>query len=323
MSFHTVTITGGAGFLGQKLAQQIVKQGLKFESDQKSVVPDKIYLVDQVKGNLTGSPFSWVVGDIRDPSLIEECINDQVNSVFHLAAVVSAGAEADFDLGMSVNIEATKQILERCKTIGTNPKFIFTSSVAVFGGAGSKLPSTAATRPLSSYGTQKAVGELLVNDYTRKGFIDGRAFRLPTVVVRPGKPNKAASSFFSSIIREPLSGKPAICPVKPELRAWLASPNTVIKGLLHGHDLPTQTLPSFRTFNLPGINISVSEMVEAFTQAGGDASLIDWKYDRGIDDIVASWPAEIDVTLEQNLGFPSDPNFSGFISQFLEESSVG
>ena len=191
-------------------------------------------------------------------------------SVFHLAAVVSGQAEADFDLGMRVNLDATRLLLDTCRAVGHRPRVVFTSSVAVYGGT---LPEVVrddtAVNPQSSYGAQKAIGELLVSDYSRKGFVDGRVLRLPTISVRPGRPNKAASSFASGIIREPLNGEASVCPVAPDTRVWLLSPRRAIECLVHGHELPAAALGARRAVNLPGISVSAREMVAALERVAG------------------------------------------------------
>ncbi len=219
-----VLITGGAGFLGQKLARALLARGTLSGADGSQQAIDQLVLVDVVQANDFGDPRVRVVtGDITDPALMHSLIDAGATSVFHLAAVVSGQAEADFDLGMRINLDASRLLLEACRAAGHKPRVVFTSSVAVYGG---KLPDVVrddtALNPQSSYGAQKAIAELLLNDFSRKGFVDGRVLRLPTISVRPGKPNKAASSFASGIIREPLNGAEAICPVSPDAAAVAA-----------------------------------------------------------------------------------------------------
>src|SRR5688572_4933473 len=260
-----VLITGGAGFLGRRLANKLVERRTLTGSDGRDHAIDEIVLVDIVPAEgCTDARIRMIVGDISDATLLNRAIERNTGSVFHLAAIVSGQAEADFDLGMRINVDASRALLEACRAAGHRPRVVFTSSVAVYGG---ELPATVldstALNPQSSYGTQKAVGELLVNDYSRKGFIDGRVLRLPTISVRPGKPNKAASSFASGIIREPLNGELSTCPIAPETRVWLSSPRKAIDGLILGHDLPAQALGSSRAVNLPGVCVTVREMVAA------------------------------------------------------------
>eukprot|EP00908_Phaeocystis_cordata_P007427 Transcript_18066.p1 GENE.Transcript_18066~~Transcript_18066.p1 ORF type:complete len:360 (-),score=57.98 Transcript_18066:895-1974(-) len=266
----TTTITGAAGFLGQRMVRLLAARG------------EKLVLTDVHKlPSLPPSGATVLTGPLAHH--LPQAITEETTAVVHLAAVVSAGAEADFDLGYDVNLSLLLQVLERCRVVGTRPKLLFTSSLAVFG-AIDVADDASACQPSSSYGTQKALGELLVNDYSRKGFVDGRTLRLPTVSIRPGKPNKAASGFASSILREPLAGQPAVCPVPEEATLWLGSPVSASRAMLHGLDLPAEAFaeaapgtgggsvgglppPSWRTVNVPGISVSVREMMAALRRA--------------------------------------------------------
>jgi nucleoside-diphosphate-sugar epimerase len=218
-----IVITGGAGFLGQRLARRLLEQGSLTDAAGERRRISEIVLLDVVAaGGFSDSRLREVTGDIADPDLMRQVVDGNTASIFHLAAVVSGQAEADFDLGMRINLDASRQLLDVCRQLGHRPRVVFTSSVAVYGG---RLPAMVddetAREPQSSYGVQKAIGELLLCDYHRRGFIDGRVLRLPTISVRPGKPNKAASSFASGIIREPLNDVETVCPVSPESRLWL------------------------------------------------------------------------------------------------------
>jgi nucleoside-diphosphate-sugar epimerase len=322
-----VVITGGAGFLGQRLARKILEQGSLTDSDGRTSELTSLVLVDVVAANDFGDRrVKNVVGDIADGALVREVIGADVDSVFHLAAIVSGQAEADFDLGMRINLDATRSLLEACRAHGRRPKFVFTSSVAVFGGA---LPDlvldTTALNPRSSYGMQKAIGELLVNEYSRRGFLDGRVLRLPTISVRPGKPNKAASSFASGIIREPLNGEDAVCLVAPETRLWLLSPRAAVAGLLQGHELATERLQDSRTINLPGVSVSVAEMVAALERAGGKEALgrLRWERDATVERIVGGWPAAWDTGRAQALGFEGDADFDSIVRAYVEDDLKG
>ena len=250
-----VTITGGSGFLGQKLARRLLSANeLSGKSGISSGIGRLILLdINEPLPELANDPrVSVLTGDITNPDLLRAAIPADTNSVFHLAAIVSAGAEEDFDLGMSVNLDSTRSILEICREYGTRPKVIFASSCAAFGGdTPSTIVDMTARTPQTSYGTQKVIGELLLTDYSRKGFVDGRALRFPTVVVRPGKPNKAASTFASSIIREPLQGYRAICPVTPESRMFLASPRAIIENVVRAHNLTEVDWGPSREVTLP------------------------------------------------------------------------
>jgi len=318
-----VLITGGAGFLGQKLAKQLLARGSLKDSDGVDQKIDKLLLVDVVEANDFGDQRVKVIaGDISNPELMQQLITTEVQSIFHLAAIVSGQAEADFELGMRINLDAARLLLEACRSAGHKPKIVFTSSVAVYGGT---LPEmvldTTALNPQSSYGAQKAICELLLNDYTRKGFVDGRVLRLPTISVRPGAPNKAASSFASGIIREPLNGKPSICPVSPDLRIWLLSPRYAIESLIAGHDLHSSVLGLNKSINLPGVSVTVGQMIESLRKISGDqvAARISVEPDSKVEAIVRSWPGAWDASRAKSLGLKADPNFESIIKAYIED----
>jgi nucleoside-diphosphate-sugar epimerase len=318
-----VVITGGAGFLGQRLARKILEQGRLTDSNGRESEVTSLVLVDVVAANDFGDArVKSVVGDIADADLVREVISADVDSVFHLAAIVSGQAEADFDLGMRINLDATRLLLEACRAHGKQPKFVFTSSVAVYGG---KLPElvldSTALNPRSSYGMQKAIGELLVNEYSRRGFIDGRVLRLPTISVRPGKPNKAASSFASGIIREPLNGEDAVCPVPPETRLWLLSPRGAIAALFSGHELAAESLQDSRTLNLPGLSVTVAEMLAALKRVAGEEAVgrIRWERDATVERIVGGWPAAWDASRARALGLEADADFDAIVRAYIED----
>lgn len=318
-----VLITGGAGFLGQKLAKQLLARGSLKDSDGVDQKIDKLLLVDVVEANDFGDQRVKVIaGDISNPELMQQLITTEIQSIFHLAAIVSGQAEADFDLGMRINLDAARLLLEACRSAGHKPKIVFTSSVAVYGGT---LPEmvldTTALNPQSSYGAQKAICELLLNDYTRKGFVDGRVLRLPTISVRPGAPNKAASSFASGIIREPLNGKPSICPASTDLRIWLLSPRYAIESLIAGHDLHSSVLGLNKSINLPGVSVTVGQMIESLRKISGDqvAARISVEPDSKVEAIVRSWPGAWDASRAKSLGLKADPNFESIIKAYIED----
>ncbi len=337
-----IIITGGGGFLGQKLASALLNSSLAF---------NELLLVDlKMPARLSDSPrLRCLEADLTQPGVLENVITANTSVVYHLAAIVSSHAEDDFDLGWKVNLDLTRQLLEACRRqpqkirfvfssslavygedktkflrLPTKIRFVFSSSLAVYGGT---LPEcvtdTTALTPRSSYGAQKAACELLVNDYTRKGYVDGLALRLPTICVRPGKPNRAASSFVSAIIREPLQGETTVCPVSESLRLWISSPATVIHNLSLAATLPAPGEAS--SINLPGISVTVGEMLETLRQAGGQAARdrVTHQRDEGVEKIVASWPGRIDNQRALALGFVADKRFDDIIERFRQDDMEG
>jgi nucleoside-diphosphate-sugar epimerase len=313
-----VVITGGAGFLGQRLAASLLKKGAL---DGRTF--EQIVLLDVVAApGPDDARIKAAQGDIADPSFLKSVIEPDVGAVFHLAAIVSGQAEADFDLGMRVNLDASRHLLEACRAAGHRPRVVFTSSVAVYGG---ELPAVVrddtALTPRSSYGAQKAMAELLLSDYARKGFVDGRILRLPTIVVRPGKPNKAASSFVSGIIREPLNGEEAVCPVAPDTRLWLLSPRRAVEALIHGGEIGPESLGDRRAVNLPGLSVSVADMLAALGRAAGPDAVarIRFEPDAAIARIVGGWPGAWDTSRAEALGFAGDADFDSVIRAYIED----
>ncbi len=321
-----VVITGGAGFLGRRLAGALLQRGTLRGSDGRDEAIEKIVLIDLVPPPAFSDPrVAAMVGDIAEPDLLKRVIQD-TTSIFHLAAIVSGMAEADFDLGMRINVDATRLLLDACRSSAHRPRVVFTSSIAVYGGdLPDPVPDTAAVSPQSSYGTQKAIAELLVHDYTRKGFVDGRVLRLPTISIRPGRPNAAASSFASGIVREPLNGEDAVCPVDPATRLWLSSPLTAIACLIAVHEIPSDALGSNRIVNAPGISLTAGEMVASLERVAGSevARRVRWERDSRIARIVATWPGALDTTRARAFGFPGDDSFETIIRRYMDEESMG
>ena len=320
-----VVITGGAGFLGGRLARAILERGTLTDARGNARAVRELVLVDVVAPAALNDPrVSSIVGSLDDPATLDAAITPHTDSVFHLAAVVSGQAEADFDIGMRVNVDAMRNVLERCRACVAPPKLVFASSLAVFGGTlPDPVPDDAPLMPQSSYGTQKAIGELLVSDMSRKGFVDGRSLRLPTIVVRPGKPNKAASSFASGIIREPLAGVVAGCPVAAQTRMWVSSPRAVIDNLIVGHEVPAERLGRSRSINVPGISVAVGGMVDALRSVAGDvvADRVRWNYDPLIDRIVSTWPARFTADAGRALGMRADENFEGIVRAHIADTA--
>lgn len=319
-----VVITGGAGFLGQLLIRALCARGTLHDANGVERRIEQIVAIDRSHASLlfVDERVGYVVGDISQPTLLMHVLGTDTDSVFHLAAVVSGAAEADFELGMRVNLDGTRALLELCRTQRRPPMFVLASSVAVFGG---ELPAvvtdhTAAT-PTASYGVQKLIAELLVGEYARKGYVDGRAVRLPTIVVRPGKPNAAASSFASGIIREPLAGEEALCPVETDTALWLLSPGAAVEALQRAHELPHeqwQAVTRGRALNLPGLTVTVAQMIESLRAAGGDAAVARIRVapDPRIKAIVQSWASRFDTVRADQLGFRADPNFDHVVRAY-------
>jgi nucleoside-diphosphate-sugar epimerase len=316
-----IVITGGAGFLGSKLAAALLARGKLTDAQGRLRAIERITLVDTSAAHSTDPRVASVAGDIADPALIEHAVLRGADSVFHLAAVVSGEAEANFDLGWHVNVDGTRALLHRCRKLPAPAKVVYTSSCAVFGGPlPDPVPDSQAPWPQSSYGNQKAIGEFLVNDYTRKGFIDGRSLRLPTISIRPGKPNKAASSFASGILREPLNGVDAVCPVAGTTRMWLLSPQRAIDNLIVAHEAPARAFAHTRSINVPGISTSVDAMLAALRRVAGDdvADRVSFRVDPAIDRIVQTWPVNFDTAFGNALGMHADADFDAIIRQYID-----
>ncbi|CNG87130.1 D-erythronate dehydrogenase [Yersinia kristensenii] len=316
-----IMITGAAGFLGRRLIEHLLTLESLTDSQGHQRSINKIIACDVVPlSGITDERLAVFCGDISDAQWLASIFDQQIDTVFHLAAIVSSQAEEEFDLGMHINFDATRGLLERARHLGHRPKVIITSSVAVFGGElPAVVPDEQVWAPQSSYGTQKALNDLLLADYSRRGFVDGRSLRMPTIVVRPGKPNRAASSFASGIIREPLQGVTAICPVNPQTRLWLLSPKMAINNLIHGHQLNASQLKSGRVINLPGLSVRVQQMIDALRRIAGNevADLINVQQDPLIEKIVNSWPGNFDARYAKSLGFSSDKDFDSIIHDFI------
>jgi len=320
-----VLVTGGSGFLGQRLIRTIVADTtLRYRGQPQAIT--RVIALDTARSpdEFREERVHYVQGDLADHALIASVLQPGFDSVFHLAAVVSGAAEADFDLGMRVNVDGTRALLDACRAMPIPPKFVFASSVAVFGGALPEIvQDSTLPMPQSSYGVEKLIGELLVGDCSRRGFIDGRAVRLPTIVVRPGKPNAAASSFASGIVREPLAGEDALCPVGPDTKLWVMSPAQAVRNLIHAHETPSAAWGSQRAVSLPGLTVSVREMLDALRAIGGEdaARRVRFEADERIARIVRTWPARFNAAHATALGFAADHDIMSIIRAYAEEAT--
>jgi nucleoside-diphosphate-sugar epimerase len=317
-----ILVTGGAGFLGQQLTRALLDRGsLRLASGDAKI--DRVVCFDQTAGVLQDPRVDYVTGDISDAATVRHLVDRDTAVVVHLAAVVSGGAEADFDLGMRVNLDGTRLLLEACRAAGQQPRVLFTSSIAVFGGDLPPVVTDATTpTPQGSYGVQKLIGELLVQDFSRKGYIDGRSVRVPTVVVRPGLPNAAASGFASGIIREPLAGVEAILPVDPSTQMWVASPRTVVAMFLHALELTPQDWGWNRSVNLPGLVVGMDEELAALREVAGEqaVALVRHQPDEKVLKLVRTWAARFDTARALSMGFRADPDFATIVRNYIEDN---
>ena len=323
-----VVITGAAGFLGQKLTHKLIEVGKLTGADGKVQPITDMVLFDVFpapKPEATGISFTVKTGDLTQAGVVDDLFAEPVDSVFHLAAVMSGQAEQDFDLGMRVNLNGTLGVLEACRRQAGTPKFVMPASVAVMGGEmPDVVPDDLACTPTNSYGTQKAICELLVSDFSRKGFLDGRVVRLPTIVVRPGKPNAAASSFASGMIREPLQGEASEVPVPKDTKMWIMSPRTAILTLIRTHEVEGAKLGHKRTITPVGLTATVEEMADSLRRVGGEEAYgrLSWGHDDAIAEIICGWAGTFASTRARTLGFESDESMDAIVKAFMEDDMV-
>jgi nucleoside-diphosphate-sugar epimerase len=317
-----ILILGGGGMIGQKLATHLKAKGLGADYSPN------ITLFDIAFPNQSVANCTTIIGNVADPKTAKTLAATKPDVIFHLAAIVSGQAEFEFDMGWNVNMMAMWHLLnalhdEHVASDGQYiPRVVFTSSIAVFGGPfPTKIDDEYLSAPQTSYGAQKSACELMLTDFSRKGFVDGLSLRLPTICVRPGKPNLAASSFFSGIIREPLNGATAMLPVADTVRHWHASPRSAAGFLIHAATLDTNLLKGRRALNLPGVSCTVAEQIEALRNLAGQKAvdLIKPQLDEAIAKIVAGWPEDFDPTRAIELGFKSESSFAEIIQTYIDD----
>ena len=320
-----ILITGAAGMIGRKLTERLV-----IDRALNGQQIDKLTLIDVV-APVRPAGFSDHVkpraADLADPTVAEKAVAERPDVIFHLAGVVSGEAETDFDKGYRVNLDGTRALLDAVRTVENyRPKFVFTSSIAVFGAPfPASIPDEFHLTPLTSYGTQKAICELLLADYTRRGFLDGVGIRLPTICVRPGKPNKAASGFFSGIIREPLAGQEALLPVPEAVRHTHASPRAAVGFLVHAAGLSREKLGPRINLSMPGVSCTVGEQIAALRRVAGDkiAARIRREPDALVERIVSGWAERLDARRAHELGFKAEDSFDDIIRAHIEDELGG
>jgi D-erythronate 2-dehydrogenase len=322
-----ILVLGAAGMVGRKLTERLSRDGRLGKRDiAKMTLQDVVAPAAPAKA---GFPVDTVTCDFAVAGVAEKLVANRPDIIFHLAAIVSGEAELDFDKGYRINLDGTRMLFDAIRLAGDGykPRVVFTSSIAVFGAPypqaiGDEFFST----PLSSYGTQKAIGELLLADYSRRGFMDGIGIRLPTICIRPGLPNKAASGFFSGILREPLAGKEAILPVSEEVRHWHASPRSAVGFLVHAATMDTTAAGARRTLTMPGLSATVGEQIAALKRVAGEkvASRIRREPDPFIRGIVDGWPRNFDARRARELGFTTaEETFDDIIRIHIEDELGG
>jgi nucleoside-diphosphate-sugar epimerase len=321
-----ILVLGAAGMVGRKLVERLVREGkLGSQTIERMTLFD---VVTPSAPDRASFEVTTLAGDLSASGESERLVAGRPDVIFHLAAIVSAEAEADFEKGYRVNLDGTQNLFEAVRLVGGGyrPRLVFTSSIAVFGAPfPGAIPDEFHLTPLTSYGTQKAIGELLLADYSRRGFFDGVGIRLPTIVVRPGRPNKAASGFFSGIIREPLNGQEAILPVADTVMHWHASPRAAVGFLIHAATMDTGKLGARRSLTMPGLAATVADQIEALRRVAGEkaVSLIRREPDATVAGIVDGWPREFEARRAESLGFKAESTFDEIIRVYIDDELGG
>ncbi|GGD72537.1 NAD-dependent epimerase [Rhizobium anhuiense] len=323
-----ILIIGAGGMIGRKLAATLGRSGfLGGDTITRMTLVD--VTLPPVPADIS-VPAEALAADISESDAAAALAAGRADVIFHLAAIVSGEAERNFDLGYRVNLDGTRALLEAIRREGSRqayvPRFVFSSSIAVYGAPfPDPIPDDYVLAPLTSYGVQKAISELLLADYSRRGFVDGIGIRLPTIVIRPGAPNAAASGFFSGILREPLAGQRAVLPVEETVKHWLASPRSAVSFLIHAATLDTASLGVRRTLTMPGVAATVADQIDALRRAAGPeaADLIDRRRDEVIEEIVAGWPKSFTPQRAAQLGFTAESSVDELIEVYLAEDAPG
>ena len=324
-----ILITGGAGFIGQRVAMECLRRGNLNIDGRPSATIENIVLTDNAEppfwhdGLRDDSRITTTFGDISDEAYIKSVFDQKFHVVFHLASIVSGHGEQDFDLAMKVNLDGARYLFEAIRAQNNNAKVVFASSIAAFGGDSmpEQLSDYSKQTPLTTYGVTKVIGELLINDYSRKGFFDGRSARLPTVIVRPGKPNLAASSFVSGLFREPLSGEPCVIPVDASQEMPVLGYRSIVNGIIKLAELPAEKFGTDRAVGLPAFNANVQQLIDALKKAAGNRHLGEhiMKKDEQIVAICSGWPKKVDTSRAQELGLPMDSSIEQIVHDYIED----
>ncbi len=321
-----ILVIGGGGMVGVKLINRLAADGRLGDTPVTKIIRHDVVLSPPPPAS--AFPIETLIGDLSTPGEAEKLVATRPDVIFHLAAIVSGEAEADFEKGYRINLDGTRHLFEAIRLAGGGykPRLVFTSSIAVFGAPYPEaIPDEYFTTPLTSYGTQKAICELLLADYSRRGFFDGVGLRFPTICVRPGKPNLAASGFFSNIIREPLAGQEAVLPVSEDVRHWHASPRAAVGFLIHAATMDTSLLGNRRNVTLPGVSCTVGEQIEALRKVAGDTvtARIRREPNETIMKIVSGWPRNFEAKRGRELGFKAEQSFEEIIRVHIEDELGG
>jgi len=312
----TVLVTGGAGFLGARLIETVLS------SDASA----QVLCLDRAACPVADARVTSVVGDVSDPASLNQALRHDVRTIWHLAAVLSGQSEAEPEAAWRVNVEATRLLLRACEGLARPPRVVLASTIAVFGGSlPTVVPDDFALRPQSTYGTTKAIAELLVLEASRRGVVDGVVVRVPTVAIRPGLPNSAMSSFVSGIVREPLRGEASVCPVPLDTRLWVSGPTTTTRNLLHAGHLAGDTLCQARTINLPGLTLTPADLLASLERAAGPdvRARVQLQPDALVTRVVGSWPGAFDLARAEALGFVADASADALVDEFIAVLSSG